>query len=97
MITYPEHPDLRDTGNATPAGVAEAREGDMHESEITYRMTRLREEADRARRAAEGRPASAPARRSGLRRFVGHALIDLGQLLEGAAPCPDERTGPARA
>ena len=68
----------------------------MFEHEITYRMVRLRAEADRARLAASGaHPVTTG--RGGIRRLVGRALIGLGQLLEGPVPCPDERAGTARA
>ncbi len=97
MITYAEHHELRNIEDAAPAGAAGAREGDMHESEITYRMERLRGEADRARLASGGRSAAARARRNGLRRLVGRTLIGLGELLEQPTPCPDERTGAIRA
>ncbi len=97
MITYADHDELETIEDAVPAGSAGAREGDMHESEITYRIERLRGEADRARLAARGRAAGSRVRRNRLRRLVGRTLIGLGELLEQPTPCPDERTGTVRA
>ncbi len=97
MITYAERIDGSKLSDAGPAGSAEAREGDMYDHEIAFRRSRLLREAEQARLAAARPAAESARRRSGIRRLVGHALIDLGELLEGANPCPDERIGTARA
>jgi hypothetical protein len=55
------------------------REGDVRmTTEIAYRMTRLRAEAERERLV------TAPARRVSARARLGHAVMFLGCLIEGA-------------
>jgi hypothetical protein len=59
--------------------------------EVAYRMTRLRREAEHARLTA------APVRRASARSRLGHALVALGRLVEGAGTHETESANPLRA
>ena len=73
-------------------GTHDATGGDARMAvEVAYRMTRLRMEAEHARLTA------GPARRASARSRLGHALVALGQLVEGAGTHETECANPLRA
>ena len=73
-------------------GTHDATGGDARMAvEVAYRMTRLRMEAEHARLTA------GPVRRASARSRLGHALVALGRLVEGAGTHETECANPLRA